>query len=173
MCQEDVSTTYGIGGCEDSDVMGVCEECLKEMKDMYKKHVTRGRFPAKYPIINVKFDYDIDENGNKEFEEPGIIFEINTKYCSITVSYATIEDNNKDSKQRWDEFISNVKNNIDDSLCFCESNGNVSLSYKNGNVYFEVEKFGAGGDGSIEIKVDVRNCMNAFDKIIEEYKRIN
>ncbi len=48
------------------------------------------------------------------------------------------------------------------SLEFCDSNGGVSIDCCNKIVKFTVSKFGAGGDGEIEVEIPYESCKDAL-----------
>ena len=110
-------------------------------------------------------------------------------YNSITI----INDNNGSksrmfisepylfSRERWMKFRDSIINDKDDCLNFCQSNGEVSLKYKcsnndsDGTIQYTVGKYGAGGDGYIEMSfqqnenfVDIINILIENDDIWKE-----
>jgi hypothetical protein len=53
----------------------------------------------------------------------------------------------------------------DGSLTYCDCNGWVDITSKNGVVTFTTHTAGSGGDGSVEIKCPLENCKHVFTEL--------
>ncbi len=58
------------------------------------------------------------------------------------------------------------------SIDFCNSNGTVAIFSDGKAISFEVSKYGAGGDGSIEVTIPIDECREAIEHVWGEYIRV-
>jgi hypothetical protein len=74
------------------------------------------------------------------------------------------------NKKDWENLINCVEFNKYCDLNFCNSNGNVSISTKNNFTTFSVSKYGAGGDGAINFKLENNLCLDAFKQVLAVFQ---
>jgi hypothetical protein len=94
------------------------------------------------------------------------LFLVTFNYTSsdgVTISY-TFSDWNC-TKIKWTSFMENFYSNKKFNIDFCNSNGCVGISTKDGKTYFQVSKYGAGGDGSASLKLNNNLCAKAFEDV--------
>lgn len=97
--------------------------------------------------------------------ENSINFIINSGALSATVTY-------------YDPGICPIKDWLDlfqgkdCELVFSGCDGEVTMACENSKVFFYIGKFGSGGDGTMRITVDYKDCVAAF-KECHEYIKSN
>ena len=52
-------------------------------------------------------------------------------------------------------------------LTYCDSNGEVNIYWQGVNAVFTVSKYGAGGDGSINVKLPMAKLVEPIQQLIE------
>ncbi len=55
---------------------------------------------------------------------------------------------------KWYSFLENIKNNKNDKMEFCRSNGECNILCDDKNIIFQVSKSGNGGEGRVVVKLD-------------------
>jgi hypothetical protein len=76
------------------------------------------------------------------------------------------------SKGEWIDFLECITNDKKYALCFCDSNGEVRLSYKpstddcDGLIQYTVSKYGSGGDGGIIMSFEKSEYYDDFVCVI-------
>lgn len=88
-------------------------------------------------------------------------------FAGISVT-ATYSDPNGADANDWLSLLGSKNTEI----VFCNSNGNVGVGLKDGVVYFEVGKYGAGGDGDIVIQAPQSYCAPAIKEIANRVREI-
>ncbi len=113
-----------------------------------------------------------EENKSKVFEIKHVIEEEDEDdYCTrIEIKVKNIGLSNKFylydpgvfSIEEWEEFGKYVLNGKCKSMMFCGSDGHVELRCDEKYILFRMAKYGAGGDGELENKLDRKIYANHF-----------
>ena len=112
----------------------------------------------------VKVDFKtVLETGDDGHEELSS-FKFVIKFGPIKMRAAFSQYNVKTIK--WEKFANAVKNNDTYTLEFLDSNGFVGIVTKNGNTYFSVSKYGSYNDGDLDLRIENKYCVEAFEKAL-------
>lgn len=87
--------------------------------------------------------------------------------CGVVIKIA-IEEPYMFGNDKWQRLL-NGENVI---MNFCSSNGEVSITGDTKLVYFNVAKYGAGGDGNISVRVphsDIKEILSEMGEEISKY----
>nr|WNL49557.1 hypothetical protein MarFTMF_041 [Marseillevirus sp.] len=92
----------------------------------------------------VKFTYS---DGVVEFEFCGYLWDI------------------EETKERFGRFLRNAKNGELSIVEFENSNGDSSITHKNGRIHFNVSKYGGNGSGDLSVTLPLELCIPALENL--------
>jgi hypothetical protein len=103
-----------------------------------------------------KDEYDEDDEDNHYIK---FLFKIKNDFETTVL----LNEPYMYNKEDWTNLYNGNKVTMD----FCDSNGCVNLVSDGTFIFFYVCKMGAGGDGSITMKVTLDNCKESIQKYID------
>lgn len=64
----------------------------------------------------------------------------------------------------WAGLLSDMRRGVESQIDACPSNGEVSITHKNGRVTFVTSKYGSGGDGDMQVTLPAADCVAAIER---------
>lgn len=110
---------------------------------------------------------DFIENSDdcKIFKTPTFHIKFVTS-CGVVIKIS-IEEPYMFGNNKWQRLL-NEENII---MNFCSSNGEVSIACDTQLVFFNVAKYGAGGDGDISVRVPHSDIKEILSEMVEEIEK--
>ncbi len=87
--------------------------------------------------------------------------EFDVRVLGLQVAVVRFEDPDSASAGDWNALLRPEGHTIE----FCNSNGVVAVSSDGQTITFEVGKYGAGGDGTINVPIPIEACRAAINSV--------
>jgi hypothetical protein len=88
------------------------------------------------------------------------------------IAEVSLQDISMIKLDQWIAFENAVNNNEESILTFCQSNGEVTLSTKDGKTTFIVSKYGDSGDGIMKLIARNGLIRHAVHELVQHLKKI-
>lgn len=93
-------------------------------------------------------------------------FVLDYKSCDDAVHVSFSIDPSMTKPDDWVRLLSDMRRGVESTIDACHSNGEASITHKDGRVLFVTSKYGSGGDGDMRVTLPVSDCLVAIEACV-------
>ncbi|AVK77308.1 hypothetical protein pmac_cds_620 [Pandoravirus macleodensis] len=91
-------------------------------------------------------------------------FVLKYKSCDGAIRMSFSVDPSTTEPDDWVRLLSDMRRGVESQIDTCPSNGEVSITHRNGSVTFVTSKYGSGGDGDMHVTLPAADCVAAIER---------